>query len=69
MITSVKKSYANSFKLLDKYFKQGGLPNMSQVRYDRIFTLNKSLVVKLKGQLNIATTRKVLAKLRLLFSF
>lgn len=58
--------YAIRIKLDD--FTKGGLPVVSYVRPNKLFTANSSIIKKTAGQLNPVVTKSILKSVRLLFT-
>lgn len=64
------KAYASKIAILIKSndFKKGGLPVVSYVRPNKLFTANSSIIKKTTGQLTSATIQSILKSVRLLFT-
>ena len=62
-ITSQAAADSYAVSLADPDFASGGLRQASQIRPNRLFTAESSIVLYRAGTINVAKTREVLAKL------
>ena len=58
-ITSNLKNTEYSVLINDENISEGGLPVKSRIKADKLFTLNKSIVIKKIGRINKETFDKV----------
>ena len=62
-ITSNPREYANSIKFSAKDLDYGNLPFESRVKPNKIFTLNKNLIIKVLARLNINKSKETINSL------
>ncbi len=67
-ITSKKYSSSNPIKLVSTNFESGSLPVDSFIRPDKLFTIDKSMISTVYGELNDTKTDEVLSSIRDLFN-
>ena len=67
-ITSKPYASKNTIKLMQSDFVKGGLPVISFVRPDKIFTAETSIIQRNLGTLKLRKKRAVLTELRRLFT-
>ena len=64
-ITSNPREYANSIKFSDNDLDYGNLPFESKVQPNKIFTLNKNLIIKVLARLNINKSKEIINSLNI----
>ena len=64
-ITSNPREYANSIKFSDNDLDYGNLPFESRVKPNKIFTLNKNLIIKVLARLNINKSKEIINSLNI----
>lgn len=67
-ITSSPYSSSMAIKLLESDFDDGGLPVISYIRPDKLFTTDTSIVSTVYGELKLVKLQQVHATLRSLFT-
>lgn len=67
-ITSSKTASKRAVRLVESGFNEGGLPTTSYIRPDKIFTVDRSIVVRQLGQLTDELLEQILDKIRQLFT-
>lgn len=67
-ITSKLYSSKIAMRLTADEFAQGGLPIISYIRPDKLFTSESSIIQKVAGKLNKEKKRTVLTKMRKMFA-
>jgi len=67
-ITSKPYSSKTAIQIESTDFAVGGLPVISYVRPDKLFTADSDIIERVSGKLSITVTRNILTKVRGLFS-
>ncbi|MCH7967621.1 MAG: type II toxin-antitoxin system PemK/MazF family toxin [Thaumarchaeota archaeon] len=67
-ITSNLDNKDSSILLEHKDMKVGSIPKRSRIKYDKIFTLEKSLAIKKLGKINLKKMNLIRNSLKKLFS-